>query len=66
MAKKEQPVKAEINNVIEEAHKFNFILQVVNPFGVYQKGALIIKDEDIQAVIDNGDMPNCNRLNRPN
>jgi hypothetical protein len=66
MAKKDQPIKtdAEVISPAKAQSQFNFILQVINPFGRYQKGALIVQDDAIQAVIDNGDMPNCNRLPR--
>lgn len=64
MAKKDFVEQATplINESIDP--KFNFIFQVINPFLNYQKGALIISDDAIQAVIDNGDAINCNRLPR--
>lgn len=65
MAKKdiEQTSDAQVEPSKTE-FKFNFILQVINPFLNYQKGSLITTDEAIQTVIDNGDLINCNRLPR--
>jgi hypothetical protein len=59
----EKPAQSLSEPVINEP-KFKFMFQVVNPFLNYQKGALIISDDAIQAVIDNGDAVNCNRLPR--
>jgi hypothetical protein len=65
MAKKELSAKAEtsIETASEQPKpRFNFVLQVINPFLSYYKGALIATDEAIQAVIDGGNLINCNRL----
>jgi hypothetical protein len=45
---------------------FDFYLIVKNPFGGYSIGQMISEDALIQAVIDNGDLPNCCKISRSN
>lgn len=65
MAKKQSAV--DMSAAAEPAQivpHFDFMLVVKNPFGEYFYGQLISEDAAIEAVIESGNLRNCNRIPR--